>query len=130
MYCPDCGVDHHAAERLERETEQAAVDRDIELARINAKRDVEIARLQAGAAADVAAAAAAEEVAHADGVVDGVRKVLETQQPPAPEPEPEPPVVLNAPIVDAPVDEHEDAPPPADASEPSEPKSKGLGMWG
>jgi cell envelope opacity-associated protein A len=131
MFCPECGTDHHLAERLEREAEKTETDREIELARINAKRDVEIARITAGAAKDVADAEATEEVAHAEGVVDGMHEVLEAQQPPAPEPEADPaPVVLNAPIVDAPVDEHEDAPPVADAREQSEPKKAGLGMWG
>jgi hypothetical protein len=102
MFCPECGVDHHAGER-EAET---AMDREVEIARINAKRDVEVARVTAGMVKDEAETAAEAEVAVATveaeaGVeaAEAVADVLEDVV--SPEPAETPPVVVEAPAAPA-----------------------------
>ena len=128
MFCPECGADHHAGERDER----AAVDREIELARINAKRDVDVARIQARvdreeletaeAVAEVQADAAVEAA-----VVEGeiVAAALEASDVEAE------PIEIVAPDVITTVDtDIEEAPPQTDGSPvPAEGKRHGLGMW-
>lgn len=133
-YCPMCG-EHHAGE-TPAEAEAAAVietaaeitSAEVEIARINAKRDVDLARISAG----MADAERDQELAHAEGVIDGMRDVVETVAPepePAPEPDPEV-VVVNAPEADADANA-EDAPPEHGSAPPeAEPKrSRSLGMW-
>jgi hypothetical protein len=133
MFCPECGIDHHAAERAEREEAGHAADREVELARINRAADVKIAEIQARAASTIAETEAESDVAHAEGVAEGMREVIETVAPepePAPAPAPEAePIVINAP--EAVADASDDDAPPEHGSEPPEPerKSRGLGMW-
>lgn len=126
MYCPECGIDHHAADRAE---EQAA-DRAVELARIEANRDITIAKINASVTRDTADVDQAAALAHAEGEAEGMQTALEggagVDQAPdvngAPivveSPEPEP----------APEPEPELAPPPAPPSSP-EPGSRGSGWW-
>lgn len=117
MFCPECGADHHVADRAA----EAAADREVTLAKINADRDVKIAQINASVARDVAETDNALETAHAEGVAEGMETVLTSAavdgqaaelapdgapivvetSPPAPvaEPEPElaPPVVETSP---------------------------------
>lgn len=113
MFCPECGADHHRDDRAV----EAAADREVTLARIQADRDIKIAQITANSAATLAETDNALEVAHAEGKVKGMETVLESgavdgqaedlgesgapivlpdpDPGPAPEPEPElaPPVV-------------------------------------
>ncbi len=123
-FCPECGAAAAVADDA-----AAAVSAEVEIARINANRDIKLAQINAGVVKEVAETEAAAEVAHADGVVDGIDKVLDAVGgdqgdgppivlPPAepeaePEPEPEPELPL---------------PPVADTPEP-EPNNRGGGWW-
>lgn len=128
MFCPECGVDHHA-EVVEDESPvtvveaESVTDKDVEIAKINAKRDVDLARISAGMIdhdRDV-------QAARVEGKAEALEQVIE---PPEPEPEPEPePVIIDAPDTDTGIDDSEE-PPPADDHSPHEPKkSRGLGFW-
>lgn len=102
MFCPECGQDHHAGERQE----TAALDREVEIARINRKADIEIARIQAGsvraeadADVDIAEVEAVSGVEAAEAVADALTEIAAPPEPepaptivvePEPEPEPEP----------------------------------------
>lgn len=104
MFCPECGQDHHAGERQE----TAAVNAEVEMARINAKRDIEVARINAGAArveaeaeVDIAEVEALAGVEAAEAVADALTEIVAPPEPepaptivvePEPAPEPEPPV--------------------------------------
>lgn len=128
MFCPECGTDHHAEDRIQ----QTAVDREIELARINAKRDVDVARIAAGQTrAELETAEAIAEV-QADAeveaaVVEGevIAAALEASDVDAE------PIEIVAPDVITTVDtDIEQAPPETDGSPvPTESKPRGLGMW-
>ena len=130
MFCPECGIDHHAAERAEREAEQVAADREVEIERLRTKRDIEVARIQASAAKDIAEEEADADLAHAEGVADGMREIVEAAAPePEPEPEPEP-VIINAPVADADADA-DDGPPAAEgSSRPSRRRSRAASACG
>lgn len=132
MYCPECGVNHHADD----EAAAAAVDRELEIARVQAQRDVDIARINARiqrdelataetvaetyAEADVATAAAEAELIGA-GIAAGI------------EPEPDPqPIVVTATDDDDQADDLE--PPRGDEAgspvpDPAKPAHRGIGMW-
>jgi len=112
MFCPECGVDHHAGERQE----TAAADREVEIARINAKRDVEVARLSAGVERDwnetrveVAEVEAVAGVEAAEAVADALTDVL---APPEPEPAPAPEIIVEPEPEPEPELEPEVMPPP------------------
>lgn len=131
MFCPECGADHHAEDR----EAQAAVDREIEIARIHAERDIRVAQISARqdrdwnetrvevaeieATADVESAAAEATVVAtilgSDGDQDQEPLIIDA--PPISEPEPDP-------TDDA-------APPPIDDHVPADdkPRKHGLGMW-
>jgi len=133
MFCPECGVDHHAADR----EATAAVDREVEIARINAKRDVDVARI--GARMNREELEAAEEIAEtqADAQVDTAvaeAEILGAAIENADAPPGELPAIIAAPDID--VDQSQEADPeelpPTEGSpapEPAAPKSRGLGMW-
>jgi hypothetical protein len=131
-YCPHCG----------NETEQFitvaspvadAVDRDVEIARINAERDIEVAKIAARQDRDwnetrveVAEIEAVAEVESAEATAEIIGEVLAAET----EPEaPADPIIIDAPEAIA-SDEPEDAPPETEGSPPPESKRKaGLGMW-
>lgn len=130
MYCPECGLDHHAAERAEAEEVQRIADREVEIERLRTKRDIEVARITAGAAKDIAEEEAGADLAHAEGRAEGMEDVIDAvagggnDEPPA---EPEP-LVIDAPEPGPAVDD--DAPPPAEEHhDETPPRSRGLGMW-
>lgn len=129
MFCPECGADHHAAERAEVEAVKETVDRDIEIERLRTKRDIEVARITAGAAERISEAEAEQEVAHAEGVVEGVEAVLSpavTEEPEDPEPE----VIDVSDVAVEPDDEFDDEPPEAEGTPvPAARQRVGLGMW-
>lgn len=106
MFCPECGADHHIADRAE----EAAADREVTLAKITADRDIKIAQINASVTRDVAETENALDTAHAEGVAEGMETALGSAAvdgqadelgepgdpvvlevaPPEPEPEPEP----------------------------------------
>lgn len=131
-YCPTCGVDHHADEIAA----EAAVDREVEIARINAKRDVDVARISARLERD--ALDTAEQIAETEGEAEvgaaaaeaavlgemlnadaAEQEPLVIDAPPTPEPEPDPTDDAAPP----PIDEHQAAP------DEDKPRKRGLGMW-
>jgi hypothetical protein len=114
MYCPDCGVDHHIGDRKE----QAALDREVEIARIQANRDIAVAKVTAHTAVAVAETENEIDTAHAEGIAEGMETALElgtggqaaelgdtgapivVESPGEPEPEPEPEPDMMPPVVD------------------------------
>jgi hypothetical protein len=72
------------ARRLRASVAQAAVDREIELARINRKADVEIAKIQAGAATAISETEAEADVARAEGIAEGMETVIDAGAPAEP----------------------------------------------
>jgi NMD protein affecting ribosome stability and mRNA decay len=128
MFCAECGADHHAGEREER----TAVDREIELARINAKRDVDVARINArvdrdGLETAEAIAEVEAEAAVEAAVVEGevVAAALEASDVEAE------PIEIVAPDIaqNVDVDMSEELPPGEGSPVPAESKPRGLGMW-
>lgn len=127
MYCPECGADHHAAERAEREETERLADREVEIERLRTKRDIEVARIQASAAKDIAEEEADADLAHAEGIAEGMAEVIDAASP-DPEPEPEPVPV----IVDAPAEPEPEVPaPPVTEESGHERRSRprGIGLW-
>lgn len=132
--CEMCGVDHHpeaveaaaeieAAEAMADGAEGAAHEvarADVEVAKVEAERDVEVARINA----KVEAGWQEARVAELEGQVSGMREVLDRiMNPPAPDPEPEPEPVAVAVDDGPPAPEQQQAPPAA-------PKQKSKGWWG
>lgn len=74
MFCPECGADHHVADRAA----EAAADREVTLAKIAADRDIRIAQITANSAAALAETENALEVAHAEGKVEGMETVIDS----------------------------------------------------
>ncbi len=128
MFCPECGVDHHAEERAAKPTEA-----DVEIARIQAKRDVEIARLSAGVEKSWNETMHDANLAAAEGVIEGMVTGAELVNP-EPDPAAAEPVIISTDIAPEPEPELDAPPPPAAAeSEPEEkePASKAsTGWWG
>lgn len=111
-FCPECGVDHHVADRI---AEQAA-DREVTLAKIQADRDIKIAQIGAHSAAELAETENALDVARAAGKVEGMETVIDAgavdgqaEEPgdgapivvEAEEPEPEPEPDLEPPLAES-----------------------------
>lgn len=130
MFCPHCG----------NETEQViaiapvadTVDREVEIARINAERDIEVAKIAARQDRDwnetrveVAEVEAAAEVASAEATAEVIAAVIEGDAAPDPEP-----IIIDAPIVNDDQDDTEELP-PAEGSPAPEPQRKntGIGFW-
>jgi hypothetical protein len=136
-YCPECGTGHECTEEQEK-TERDAIDRDVEIARLNTHRDIEVARISASAARDISETESDAEVAHAEGVVEGVGTALDAVsggQGDDPGPG-DAPVVIEAPeaIADDAGGAPDDAPPETGETEGSAPpaaapKKLGLGAW-
>lgn len=127
-YCADCGTGHECEAATE-----GRPDPGVEIARINREADVQIAKINARAAREeletveeVAEIQADAEVESAVAEAEVVAAAIEGGAVPPPEP-----IVIDAPVIndDGP---GEDAPPPAEGSEPPAPKHRatGLGMWG
>jgi hypothetical protein len=130
--CPDCGVDHHpeaveaaaeveAAEVIAEGVEGAAHEEgraDVEVAKVEADRDVEVARINA----KVEAGWQEARVVELEGQVSGMREIIDRLTAPPAEPGPEP-----APAVEV-VDEPAEPPPPEDKPAPPAPKKK-RGWW-
>ena len=118
MFCPQCGVDHHAGER----EAEAVADREVTLAKIQADRDIKIAQITANTARDVAETENAIDTARAEGVAEGMETALgsaavdgqgaepggepiivETAEPePEPEAEPGPDADMVPPVIETP----------------------------
>lgn len=131
-YCPHCG----------NETEQFIaiappvadpVDREVEIARINAERDIKVAEIAARqdrnwneTRVEVAGIEAVAEVESAEATAEVIGEVLAIEAGPD---APAEPVIIDAPQAIA-EDEPEDAPPETEGSPPPAVKSKiGLGAW-
>ncbi len=126
-YCENCGTGHEC----EAETGTRTIP-EVEIARINADRDIAVAKLAARQAREELETA--EEIAGIEAEAEVVAAVTEAEivgaaiEAGAVDEDPEA-IVIDAPVVND--DEHEDAPPPAEGSEPPAPKHKaaGLGFW-
>lgn len=134
MFCPECGVDHHADDR----EVQAAADREVEIARIHAERDIKVAQISARDSRDwnetrveVAAIEAEAEVESAAAEATVIATILDNDSDSGQEQEP---VIFDAPPAELPeLDPTDDAaPPPVEDHEPGDDKARkrGLGMWG
>ena len=125
-YCPECGVDHHAADRI---AEQAA-DREVTLAKIHADRDIKIAQIGANVTRDTADVDQAAELARAEGKAEGMETAIDgAAVDQAPELGDGAPIVVDAPAAEPELEaEPELAPPPAPPSSPSSPSSS-AGWW-
>ena len=126
MFCPECGVDHHAEEREAREN---VTQLELEIARVQAKRDVELARISAGVMKDDAVQEAEVVVAEAEGFEAGIEAGVEAATEPEvveAVPEPIPIVVEGGPEPEPPA-----APPPPGVEETPEvvEEEKKAGYW-
>lgn len=134
-YCPNCGnpvTDQLAS--FERDMPET-VPADVQIARINADRDIEIARIQARIDKDrhetelaEASIEASTEMVTATAEAEIIGAALEAG---ASEPPP-PAEIINAPEADLEV--ADDSPPPVEETEGSQPpaperKTIGLGAW-
>ena len=126
-YCADCGNGHECEAGAE-----GRPDPGVEIARINAERDVAVAKLAAKqeraeleTAEVVAEIVADAEVESSVAEAEVVAAAIDAGAVPPPEP-----IVIDAPVINDDT-QVEDAPPPAEGSEPPAPKHKaaGLGMW-
>lgn len=125
-FCPDCGMDHHIADR----EVAAAADREVEITRLNTRRDIEVARITANAAKDISETEAETGTARAEGQVEGMETVLETISGGGEAGEGgEPPVIVEAPDPEPePEPDPDVAPPPADPA-PAPRGNKSRGWW-
>jgi hypothetical protein len=123
-FCASCGTE--CATCAGQQEEQAAMDREVEIARLNTKRDIEVARIQAGAARDqtemytesdeaIAGIEAAAGVEAAEAVAEVLEEILTPEPEPVPDPAPAPVVIDDEP--DRTIEPASSAPPP---------KAKGL----
>lgn len=121
MYCPTCGVDHHAepppAETAADELAEVTAA-EVRIAEINAQRDVQLAKIGAG----IAESETVADLAHAEGVAEGQADVIETLAP-EPEPEPEPVVIVDPGAGAEPEPEAEGGPPEAEPVSASPPRA-------
>lgn len=116
-YCPGCGtkLEHEVEDAEHRETEEQTeevTDAAVKIAEIEAKRDVAVARISAG----IAESEAVVEMAHAEGIAEGLETAVAPPEVPAAEPA-SPVVVVN--------DEQEEPEsiPPAEHEHHEEPKA-------
>jgi hypothetical protein len=129
-FCPECGIDHHIADR----EAVAAADREVTLAKIHADRDIKIAQIGASSAAVLAETDNALEVARAEGKVEGMETVIESGGVDGQAAEPGgtgEPIVVESPAAEPVAElEPELAPPVIESSSPSSSsRSSGGGWW-
>lgn len=136
MFCPHCGSETELV--IAAATAADTVDREVEIERIRAERDIEVARINARQERDynetrveVAAIEAEAEVGAAEATAEVVAAAI--AGPPEPETEADP-IIIDAPQLPAGDDldgQGDDEPPPADDDHsPKTPgKPRGLGMW-
>ena len=129
MYCPECGTDHHVADRAA----EAAADREVTLAKIQADRDIQIAKITANSAAALAETDNALEVARAKGQVEGMETVIDSAavgDGQAPElAEPGEPIVVESPAEPEPEPEPDLMPPVVDTSSSPSSRSSSNNWW-
>jgi hypothetical protein len=129
MFCPECGTDHHVADRAA----EAAADREVTLAKIQADRDIKIAQITANSAAALAETENALEVAHAEGKVEGMETVIDSAavgDGQAPElGEPGEPIVVESPAEPVAEPEPDLAPPVVDTSSSPSSRSSSNNWW-
>lgn len=127
MFCPECGVDHHTADRIA----EAAADREVTLAKIQADRDIKIAQITAHSAAELAETDNALKTERAEGIAEGMETALDaaTGGAQAEEPgEPGAPIVVESPAAEEPEAPAADMAPP-EVVETSSPRSSSSGGW-
>lgn len=132
-YCPSCGSEVEQAIVLASPAADA-VDREVEIARINADRDVAVAKISARQDKDwnetrveVAEIEAEAEVESAVAEAEIIGDAIEANGAGTDMADP---IIIDAPEAIA-EDDPADAPPEVEGSEPPAPerKSTGLGMW-
>jgi hypothetical protein len=128
MFCPECGTDHHVADRAA----EAAADREVTLAKIAADRDIKIAQIGAHSAAELAETDNALEVARAAGKVEGMETVIESGAGDGQADElgePGEPIVVETPAAEPEPAAAELEPPIVETSSPSSSPSSSSGWW-
>lgn len=128
MFCPECGVNHHAHGEAEAEaaaeiaTAAEVTSAEVRIAEINAERDVKLARISAG----IIDAERDTDLARAEGKAEALEEII--APPPPPEPEP---IIIDAPEAIAGDEADDDELPETEGSPPPAPKRKtiGLGAW-
>jgi hypothetical protein len=128
MYCPECGTDHHVADRIE----QAELDRQVEIERIHANRDIKVAEIGARVAGTLAETENAIDTAKAEGIAEGMETALDAAAGggQAAEPGDGAPIVVESPAAEPEPEEPEapDMMPPVVDTAPS-PGKKESGWW-
>lgn len=129
MFCPECGSDHHVADRAA----EAAADREVTLAKIAADRDIKIAQITAHAAAEVAETDNALSTARAEGIAEGMETVIDAGAVDGQAEElaePGAPIVLEEPPAEPEPAAADMAPPEViETSSPSSSSSSAGGWW-
>jgi hypothetical protein len=130
MFCPECGTDHHVADRAA----EAAADREVTLAKIEADKVIKVEQIRAGAARDLAETDNALSTARAEGVAEGMETVIDAGAgvDQAAEPgEPGEPIVVEAPAAEPEPAAAELEPPIVEtsSSSPSSGSSSSSGWW-
>jgi hypothetical protein len=129
MFCPECGTDHHVADRAA----EAAADREVTLAKIEADKTIKVEQIRAGAARELAETDNALTTARAEGIAEGMETVIDagTSGDQAAELGDGAPIMVDAPAAEPELAdvEPELAPPPAPPSSPSPSSSSSAGWW-
>ena len=125
-YCVDCGIDHHAEER---EAAKSLGEIELAIKRLEVNRDIELARINAGVIRDTAVAEAEAAEEHAEGVEEGLAAAVDAMTPDMPETEEPAPVVIH----DGGLPEGEPAldvaPPPVMVADDHDEEPKKAGWW-
>lgn len=127
MFCPECGTDHHVADRAA----EAAADREVTLAKIEADKTIKVEQIRAGAARELAETDNALTTARAEGIAEGMETVIDagTGGDQAAELGDGAPIVVDAPAAEPEPEPEPELAPPVAPSSPSSSPSSSAGWW-
>jgi hypothetical protein len=91
MFCPECGVNHHADDEVTEEviaanTVAEVTANEVRIAEINAKKEIALAKIARGIAEAEELHESEVVTAHAQGEADGLREAITPPEVPEPEP--------------------------------------------
>lgn len=122
-FCPDCGTPHDC-------TAESGVNKtQVEIVRLETNRDIEVARLNARAATTIAETDAENSSEHAEGLAEGMETAIDALSGgSAPEDDGGAPIVVDMPDEPEPepAEEPDNAPPVVEVSAPAETKRGGY----